>query len=656
MKRRITYITLVVIVILQIPALRAQVIDTSKSINTWTLQHNYSRFEDTQLDTLLFEFTENFNPRQRYGSRFDHLGILGHAAQDRYFFNRPGPGRFIFGNSLQPYLATPERTVFFNTKNPFTELSHTTIPAVDWREETVRARHTQNMTPFSNIGIDFELLSGKELYPNEETRVSRVTLFGSHARDKYSVFGTVHYNKFDNRENGGLTQLSGFQKDSLEEPWLYDVHLENAVSGYSNIQLFLTQKYALSQKVTTTDSTGVTHTSGKNIFLNHQLLINRNVRTYSDQPDRENLSPIYDTTYYFQENVTDSVFRHAVTNTVQLIWGDPYTDKFSARIYGGHEVTRYGYRYPRPEQAFAGFDTLLRDPLLLDSAFTDTAVTSFTSDYFNELFVGFHMAGPPGNLWDWNVDGKYYLAGYYRNNFDAVASFSRKLDTIYDLGLSGRIENRNASYFHNRYRSAFFAWENNFRASQLIKAKVFLRSQAKMLSAEAAMGILTNHIYWDENAMPQQYNKGIYLVSANLYKRFAISGFRSDNRLMLQYATPGDIIHLPLATFTTSNYWEQPLFDHALLAQLGFTLSVESPWYGDAYMPATGVFYLQNRLKTGGYPFLDAFLAWKIKRTRFFLSYNNVLSGIVSNNFFTAYGYPSKPRYLRFGLVWTFYD
>ena len=75
-------------------------------------------------------------------------------------------------------------------------------------------------------------------------------------------------------------------------------------------------------------------------------------------------------------------------------------------------------------------------------------------------------------------------------------------------------------------------------------------------------------------------------------------------------------------------------------------------------MPPTGVYYLQDEYDVGGYPFLDVFLAFKIARTRIFVSYNNLLSGgeFLGNNYFTTYRYPMKYRHFRLGLVWTFYD
>jgi len=118
------------------------------------------------------------------------------------------------------------------------------------------------------------------------------------------------------------------------------------------------------------------------------------------------------------------------------------------------------------------------------------------------------------------------------------------------------------------------------------------------------------------------------------------------------------VLRLPFAALQTSNYWKQALFKGALVADLGFDFYYTTRYKASAYMPATGVFYLQDDHDVGGYPFLDVFLSFRIQRTRIFVSYNNLLHGLgfVGNNYFTTYRYPMKPRHFRFGLVWTFYD
>ena len=270
--------------------------------------------------------------------------------------------------------------------------------------------------------------------------------------------------------------------------------------------------------------------------------------------------------------------------------------------------------------------------------------------------MGFHLAGPPENDWYWNIDGKYYVAGYYRNNFIVNATFSRALTDSLRLGLRGGIENRNVSYYHNHYSSAFFQWDNNFDGSQIIKGEAFLTSPKRRFDASVTLGMLTNYIYWNEQALPAQHNQVMYIVTGTLNKSFTSGGFNSVNQILIQYTTANDVLRLPLAALKTSNYWENAWFNQVLFTQLGFDLFITSPYIGNAYMPATGVFYLQNDQTIGGYPFLDLFLAVRLKRARLFASYNNVLSGLVNNNYFTLSNYPAKPRYLGIGLGWTFYD
>ena len=95
-----------------------------------------------------------------------------------------------------------------------------------------------------------------------------------------------------------------------------------------------------------------------------------------------------------------------------------------------------------------------------------------------------------------------------------------------------------------------------------------------------------------------------------------------------------------------------------MVADLGFDVYLTSKYRASSYMPATATFHLQDKNDVGAYPFVDVFLAFRIKTTRIFVSYNNILQsiGFAGNKFFTAEPYPMKPRHIRFGLIWYFYD
>ncbi|MFO7934580.1 MAG: putative porin [Bacteroidales bacterium] len=627
-------------------------------INTWKLEHHFTRFEETPLDTNMHQLHIDYHPAFKQGFAYEYLGVLGDAMNHVDFFLRPESDAFVFGMGWYPYLKTPERTIFFNTRKPFTSLSYSTIPFVDWREENVEAFHTQNSSPLTNFGIDFNILAGKELYSNEDTRVNRIGLFGSHARNQYSIFGTFYYNDFRVEDHGGLAEIDPFLEGAQEQAFLYEMNLQEARSHYRNISLFVTQKYNLLEKKTVTDTLGNTTTTGKTLSLSHQLHAVRHLKEYRDVVDEENLS-FYGNYYYPVPDAGDSVSEDRISNVFQLILGDPDYDRLSARVYAGYDLRRFGYLYPRSYRVFSHMDTVATEPeLVLDSVFSDTAEAVFRTNWFNDLYLGFHLAGPTTGIWDWVIDGNYYLAGYYRNSFEINTTFSRRLYRKADLGIRGTVRSRKQHYFTNHYHSSFFQWENDFPSQYEIKGEAFVNSNELDLDMRVGAAYISNYLYWDQQAMPRVYDRDLLLLSGYFSKLFRISGFHSQDKILVQYTTAGEVLRLPVAALYTSNYWEQSLFQGALIGQLGFDLYATSRYRASGYMPATGIFHLQDQGYVGGYPFLDVFLRFRIKRTRFFVSYNNLLHGlwIIGNNYFTTYRYPMKPRNLRMGLVWTFYD
>ena len=634
-----------------------QVIDTTKNINTWNLTHNFTRFEEIQLDTNMHQMQRDYNPANKQGFSYEYLGILGHSLNHVDFFLRPEPDAFLFCRAWEPYLKRADRTIFFNTKIPFTSLAYSTS-FMDSREENVEALHTQNFSPFTNFGFDFNILSGKVLFFNQATRVNRVGLFGSHAKDKYSIFGTFYYNNFKVQDNGGLENLNNFLEGTEEDLWLHPVNLTEAKSQYTNLSLFITHKYNLFERQTNTDTLGNTTTTGKTLSISHQLLVDRHMKDYEDEVDPGNLPSFYDNYYYEAGSAKDSASEDKISNVFQLILGDPDYDKISIRAYAGHELRRFGVLSPNPLQVFSHVDTLSTMPLEIDSLYRDSTESRFDSNNFNDVYVGLHMAGPTTSIWDWVIDGKYYLLGYYRNDFQVNATFSKELMEKADLGIRGSLELKKPHYFTNNYSSSFFEWEHDFPSLFKIKGEAFVRSDELEMDVRVGAAYLSNYVYWNLDALPQLYDRDLLIFSGYFSKHFWVKGFNSDLKVLLQYTTSSEVLRLPVAALYTSNYWNQSVFKGALVFDIGFDLYFTTKYRASAYMPTTGAFYLQDEYDVGRYPFLDLFLTFRVKRTRIYFSYNNALSGMrfTGNNYFTSYLYPMRPRGLRFGLVWIFYD
>lgn len=622
-----------------------QVIDTTRKINTWMLKHNFTRFEDVQLDTNMHQLQRDYNPAYKEGFSYESVGILGHAVNHVDFMLRQDPSLFLFGRAWEPYLKTAERTIFFNTRTPFTSLSYSTIPVKEWKEDNIEVLHTQNASPYTNFGIEFNILSGKPLYLNQDTRTTRVGLFGSHAKNRYSIFGTFYYNDFMKlHDNGGIVDRESFLNGVKEKWWEYDVNLTEAKSQYKNLALFTTQKYNLVERHFSTDSLGNTTSTGKTLSISYQLMMERQFKNYRDVVDLDSLSPVYNNYYYLAAGARDSASEDKISNVFQLILGDPDYDKISARIYAGYEWRRFGMLSP--------------DSIYVDSLSSDTVISKFNTEYFNDVYLGFHLAGPTTGIWDWVIDGKYYLLGYNRNNFNLHSTFSRELGGKRDLGLRGSFEMTKPHYFTNYYSSSFFEWDNDFPSMLRIKGEAFIQSDELETDIRLGASYITNYIYWDTVAMPRVYDKDLLVFTAHMSKHFKLAGYNSDNKLLVQYTTADEVLSLPMVAIYSSNYWKQSLFKGALVADLGFDLYYTTKYRASSYMPATGVFHLQDETDVGGYPFVDVFIAFRVKTTRIFASYNNVLQsvGFAGNNFFTTLSYPMKPRHFRLGLVWYFYD
>jgi hypothetical protein len=73
-------------------------------------------------------------------------------------------------------------------------------------------------------------------------------------------------------------------------------------------------------------------------------------------------------------------------------------------------------------------------------------------------------------------------------------------------------------------------------------------------------------------------------------------------------------------------------------------------------MPATGRFYRQNKTLNGSYPYLNAFLNIKLKRTRAFIMFDHLNSGMMGYDYFMIPSNPMNIRMFKYGIAWTFYD
>jgi len=614
-------------------SLLAQKIDTTVIMRTYKINPESLYADSVPLDTSISS-THFYNPVFKNSFTNTYLGNTGSPAQTNVFSDRKLKYPFIFAEPYRVYLHDPYNIYHFNTRKPFTEVSYLSSGNRDNSEQVISATHTQNVNQYVNIGLVYDLIASRGKYLNQNISSNRFSLHGSYDKDNYSIYGSANFNSVKSQENGGLVNVDDFLDGTLEE-LNYLMYLDKADSRFKNYSYFITQKLNLI-RTKTLDSTKA---EVKTPFtIQHTLHYNRFVKSYTDEISNSDSLNYYANNYYWINKADDSAFYHNLSNRFDLSFTFGKETQ-ELRAYIMHELLNYSFQYPVQT---------------IDTAGNDTLVSGIQKETYNDISIGGIYQGNVGN-WAYDAFGSLYLTGYQAGDVRAGVSFRRYFNNRERmLELSGSFSSLKPDYFLNNYSSSHFKWKNAFLNTDYIGANLFY-SGKNDFTLKSAVDYYTGYIYFNNNALPAQNQDVMIVGSLLLTKGFEWGPLHHKHRILLQKST-SDVVHIPWLAYGNSTYLESAFFKDVLKFQIGFDFYFFNRYYADTFVPATGMFVQQNIRKTGEYPYLDAFLNWKIKRTRFSLKYTNALAGVVSNDYFMAYRYPNFNGTLRFGLSWTFYD
>lgn len=91
-----------------------------------------------------------------------------------------------------------------------------------------------------------------------------------------------------------------------------------------------------------------------------------------------------------------------------------------------------------------------------------------------------------------------------------------------------------------------------------------------------------------------------------------------------------------------------------LTVQLGANVYYNTAYYAPYYEPATQQFQVQNEVKVGNYPLINAYVNFHLKQARFFVMAYNLSSKFAEPNYFSLAHYPLNPMVLKMGIAVTF--
>ena len=606
--------------------------DSVRVIYSWKLKENNTRILKTNIDTVLNDF-QNYNPLFKNNISVSYLGNFGTAGISHNFKESFVMPDFIFARGYENYMHKTNNTEFYNTKKPYTNIMYSGGGTDDISGQNLKLVHTQNVNPYMNVGIKYDLISSVGHYNRQAAKNNSFTFFSSGRKRKYFYHSAVSLNKVTIEENGGLDSLADLS--SNYPPNTLSVRLAQARSLINNKNFLLVQEYLLGPSdmknpddTTTVDS--IIHppfntSSGPKLV--HSLNYETSFRIYNDEnPNSGFYHDVFNDTIL---TTNDSVRYRNISNSFQIVKDKNLFGKsnIGAKAMLVNQLLKYHY--------------LEKDTNLLNNSLKASIYDIYTR-----------------NL-NWRINSAFCFHGYRSGDYEFEVKVSKPFapeTNPASIGFNAALYRKTPDYFLSKYSSNHFFWDKNLSPEKIMNIDLFYNDENINLKSDLSWLNVKNYIFFDSLALPAQYEKNINILSFTLNKDFYKGNWTFSNKIIAQYTDNKNVVRIP--TFSTYNsvYYKNTLFKAALIFQIGAQIRYNTAFYAYAYMPATGQFFLQDEKSLGNYPYADIFLNLKVSRTRFFLIYEHFNSWFMENNYYHVLHYPMKKAFFKFGLSWSFYD
>jgi hypothetical protein len=643
---------LIFIILLVIPSvIRAQKADTLKPRITreWTLSKDYAEEVNIPIDTTFSLF---YRSRQtdKYSSFNAYPGNYGLPLYQINFFDRiTDPDMFLY-RYYYPFMHLTVNPVFTNTQVPFTEMIFTYAGPTDRAEQTFRISHSQNINRFLNFGLIYDVVYSLGQYNYQKSDNKTFTLYTSYTGEKYKLYLSGGVNNLTSYENGGIVDSSQMLTFDTRDIQLKLGKLNSAMSQLQNRNILLVQRYTLNKKPKTVNDTISTVPKAKGFRLNgtfsHVMTAEINKKEYTDNFPA---SGFYNKSFIDTTKTFDSLSVRSFKNTIRFDFSTDETRKF--RLGGGIGIRNELFRYYQIVKSFTKIP--IHSIPARDTVAWNEANNVLVGRLFNDI----------GNKFRWIASGELFLTGYRAGDFDLEGKLAKTFEWKKgkaSWNIFGEMTNFQPSFWYERWAGNNFVWLNNFQKEFRINVGTEFLYPARRAGIKFNYAIINNYTDFGPGAIPSQFSGGLSVVALSLKKEVSVWKFHLSNDVLLQMSSNKNVLDLPSVTIRSAGYFEHnfhfKMTNGSLNTQLGAEAFYNTAYYGYAYMPATGAYFRQEKSLTGNYPYLNAFLNVKLKRTRIFIMFDHLNAGMTGYNYFLVPSYPMNIRMFRYGFAWTFYD
>ena len=263
------------------------------------------------------------------------------------------------------------------------------------------------------------------------------------------------------------------------------------------------------------------------------------------------------------------------------------------------------------------------------------------------------------------------LAGQLKLDFNTDVNFKLFGDTV-RLAANAFFHRIEPVFLQRHYHSKHVWWDDDDKSKETrLHIEGRFRYEKTNTMLRVAVDEIKDYIYYGmsyDATTTQRTNleAGVYqesgninVLTAQLHQNFRLGILNWENVLTYQNSSNKEVLPLPTWNFFT-NLFLKFRIARVLNVEFGADAFIFSKYYAPDYCPAINQFAIQknaaSRVELGGYPFVDVYANFKLKKVRFYLMMSHVNSGSGNGMRFLASHYPTNSRVLHFGISWPFYN
>jgi len=604
-------------------------------------QDSLLRVPDLGLDTINFHYFYPHNPEEEYPyidtflnnfqdyhparqADFDYANTVNLGSSNNPLFYQPRfhQGLEVGFHQYDLYNIDLKTFPYYRLRKSFTNLMFT--QGSQQQDTYFKAQFSRNFANRINLSIDYKRINhlGKFTNQKAEDTALGIGLWYRSPNNRYEGFLTYISNAIFMQDNGGV-DLDAVNDANLEEPFSVPFNIEDgdAMTDQTSRGVSYQHHYRLNP-----DRDSVIR---KRAFaFSHLINFHIDKYKFSDvTPDSNYYEALQidnrGLRYFIRDRVLENTF---TLNTYKL------QNNNGSRSKKQRDFFEVGLHHELHDLRLEPIDTFVQN-LYLNGRW------NFSPGERLRLNTYAHL-GLAGNAGDYRLSGDLF--------FDFKKVGQLKLKVINQLFAPSLVQYR-------FYVAQEESWNRDFNKTFETSLALTYALPKQRFEVSGQYHLLTNYIYFDSLAQPQQIGAAMNVGQLILKKDFHLWKFHLKNTFILQEVSQSEL-RLPTFYSSHSLYYQGKIFKRVLDVQLGFDFHFNNPYSGDTYQPLIGQFHNQNDIRIETYPDIDVFLNFKVNWFRFFLKMENAYNFFSKDFYYQTAGYPMPFHTLRFGVSWQFID